>query len=416
MARETVFLVIEIVVRLIAYGFYSLEGATNFTVRSVIAFIPESVRKDLQHVIPPTGVEYAKEERWVPVVKNIKIQANNLLYPVLALGIIFVSPTLTGFASMAGFARHMYWGYLEGNGVDTKERRANSAKSFEKICQALIFITGIIVFVPGAAARLDTMYYAFAAIIDHALDNTNGALATGIGWLSGVVAFGTILILCLRFWPKDKAKDPWGREIEKAHAPGSRFLISWTLVLATLFCLGMFGVGLVKEPIANATEATMQVMIKNGTLSKYLTPRLEQTKANAVRLTLPNLPDATYFSGCVMKVERREPSDVKYVEIAKLPTGFEKWNDDKVDVGKEYVYRVIADCSKNLAVIAGGLDARIVGAERMITIAESTKPAPAKPTVVPAAPATTVAGCTNGDCGMNPGLNAYCARHPDICR
>jgi hypothetical protein len=346
--------------------------------------------------------------------------ASVIFLPYWAVFLSFKLAELWGWGMLSIYEYRSAQFIKKGRLQDAEEMNERAASFRKRSHYAYVTLTAVLlgvaiitIIVPGAAARIDTMYYTLVAVLNHALDNIIGALATGIGWLSGVVAFGGLLIACLWLWPQSKTRDPrTGIDVKKTHAPSMRWLISSALALATLFCLGMFGVGIVKKPITDAAEATMQGMIKSGALSKFLVPRLAQTQANAVRVTLPalSLPDAKRFEKCVMTVERREPSDVTYAKLADLPAGFASWDDTTAVVGKEYVYRVTADCSKNPEVIAEGLDARIVGAEKGIMVAEPKKPA--KPT----APATSVAGCTNGTCGRTRELSELCRRYPESCK
>lgn len=382
MALEVLFLTVGIIVRLAAFGVYSTEGSMNLFTKLAVSLITNG-KQGLKDVFGPGGVVIAEEEKWMPVVRQARRRVNNLAFPILALGIILVSPALTGFALIAGFARNLFWGYLEGNGIDTTTRRQRSALAFEMLCYVLLGAAALTVFIPGAGARVDVLWVTFGNLLIGALNATIDAITNGMGWLVGILlSAGAVYAL----WSKNP----------DAPLRRTRKFVAIPVTIILLFCAGGFIWTLIGNGVQNAAA-------KAGvSLAQEFIPEVKATTTPGVKVSWPNWKDADGY-----RVERRELHEAAFSNLKDLASGATAWEDTTVERGKTYFYRIVVASSKGTG---------FTSSEKQVTVPkEPEKKEPAKAAGTAKAPVAQ-SPCASGSCGRSPELSELCLRYPDACK
>lgn len=261
----------------------------------------------------------------------------------------------------------------------------------------------------GAGDAIDALWLTFGDLVRNVVLGGKNAMTSGMTWLASCILAGLVVAGMLAFWPS--YYDEWNRK--RYHASGTHWVGTSAFALIALVSMCLFIWSQVGETVTDKANS-----VKSG-LWKGFVPTVRATETESkpgAHVSWQVVPAATGY-----KIERRELREATYGTIkdakGEVDLQFDKgttaYQDDTVKREKTYFYRVVA-------IGGNGTGMDLVSDERSVAIPkepEFKKLALEKPTVA-VAPATTVAGCTNGDCGTNPGLNAYCARHPKIegCR
>ncbi|MDQ7815326.1 MAG: hypothetical protein RDU25_06020 [Patescibacteria group bacterium] len=446
MALAIVFRAWQLAVKLAAWTADAVEAGPNgvinlskLGIRLIAALFTRNWSK-VEEIFKPTdsttqAVSYVNQEAWEKNRQRAVYETVATLVFVYSLCLLV--PTWSWFLAavviqtLTSAARYvMKWAYNtetffyqeNKNRVrlfiaSTKER---SLYLYYALVAALALMTSIVTLVPGADERFQALREAFALLLNNSTDAMTGSILTGMAYLVGIVLTSIVLYV---LWPRRSGEqvvhDENGTAItfpaSEPAFPRMRKLIAAPFALILLACVAGFVWVLVQGSVVEASASV---------LSKFI-PIASATATPGVRLHWPSVPGANGYV-----IERRELHEPAYSTLNEngsvegvwtpgtpsAPRVFVKGTteyEDKANVvrGSKYFYRIIA-----LGAGAGGRD--VVSTETSVLIPAVAAPVPAPtpkpPTTGGSKPATTCSGSCLGK--GNPGLTAFCQRHPEDCR
>lgn len=323
--------------------------------------------------------------------------------------------------------------------------RERGMYAYYGILSLLSLTTVAVMFVPGAEEQVDSLLEAIVLLFNGSLFGASRAIIAGLAWLVAVVLSGAVVLFA---WPSaaktvtyeyadgttfDECVEPRFPRLRKALA------VPFGIILAG--SLAGFLWTMVEGPVVEASANVMSNFIPVVSLANL--PGTQPTDPPATIVSWPSVPGAMGY-----RLERRELQEPNYsallengspegvwtvVAAGSAPTyrkfakGTTQYVDRaKVERGKKYFYRVIALQVGSGTFTSGvvppapsgmvaSASADVVSKETSVVIpVEPPKPAASTKPPQPQPPAS-VASCGGPACG-NPGLAAYCARHPEVCK
>ncbi|MFH1620528.1 MAG: hypothetical protein ABIB04_00395 [Patescibacteria group bacterium] len=385
MAREVLFLIIQIAARLATLGVDMAEGTSNLLLNLVVKLLTVGTQ-GLKDVFGAGGVNIADQERFVPAIRRAKLKINSLLLPVLAMGLLMPYFVVLFALILAGMVSSLNWGKLESVDIDTKSRRQRSALAFEFLSYLLLLPALALTAIPALQAKMNTGYGQFEIwLVDSAKPERIFLLFLAVA--AGAAAYS------------------WA-------ALGSRFMRILAGV-AAIVCLGSFGDliwSFVSDDATNIAKAAT-----NGVLMEF-TPTCTATK-DGVAIKWPEYPGNKGYQ--IMRRELHDTGFKPLTDSSGAPFTFDRdakqWEDTTPERGKTYFYRVVA-----LGASHDG--SNLTSEERRVEV--RLPDPPSKPAVTATSPRTTYAnrgqpaqpsGCVGTSCGVNPALAELCRRYPASC-
>ena len=389
MAREVLFMVVDLVAHMAKLGVDFAEGSSNAIVSIAKTLITAGLRG-----LANVDINLADQEMFKPAIKRAKARINSALLPVLAIGVLMPFPSVLVLTTLAGIFSYLSFENAENNGIDTLSWRQRAARSLVYAGYALLVLLALVVFFPPLQVKFDALVIQIGALLGGIVDVAIGAIkwVLGIGvkkfvgfpWyaaLCGALFTGFVGWMC---WPDEDATGAPRRARQLLAAP---FILMMFLAIGSL-CITIFSWG--KADTFNLKEGT--------SLSKMVAPQANIVDGK-VRLTYPEIPKAAKG----YRYERRAVGETNWTAFNALANGVTHYDDATVVAGTTYAYRVAA-------VYASGETE--LSQEVLVKVPDkSVAPPPTSTT-----PPVVVRNCPNGNCSGNPGLDAYCARHPDVCK
>jgi|GEM_PF-2540095 len=392
MARQVLFVVIDLVAHMAKLGVDFGEGLSNTVVNIAKTLITAGL-KGLANV----DINLADQELFKPAVKRAKARVDAAILPVLALGVLMPFPAVLCLTLVAGTFTYLAYENAENCGIDTLTWRQRAARSLVYVGYALLAVLALVVFFPPLQAQFDNLVLALGALIGGILETAKDAIywILGIGnkkfvgfpWyaaLCGALFTGFVAWMC---WPDEDAEGVARRARQLLAAP---FLLLMFLAIGSL-TLTIFTWG--KADTFNLKEGT--------SLSKMVAPQASIVDGK-VRLTHPEIPKAAKG----YRYERRAVGETIWKALNTLANGVTHYDDATVVAGTTYAYRVAAVYASGETEMSQEVLVKVPDKIPDTSVASSSS-SMTRPAVV--------RNCPNGNCVGNPGLAAYCARHPDVC-
>jgi hypothetical protein len=392
MAREVLFVVIDLVAHLAKLGVDFAEGTSNAVVSIAKTLITAGL-KGLANV----DINLADQELFKPAVKRAKARVNAAILPVLALGVLMPFPAVLCLTLVAGTFTYLAYENAENCGIDTLTWRQLAARSLVYVGYALLAVLALVVFFPPLQAQFDNLVLAVGALIGGILETAKDAIywILGIGnkkfvgfpWyaaLCGALFTGFVAWMC---WPDEDAEGAKRRARQLLAAP---FILLMFLAIGSL-TLTIFTWG----------KADTFSLKEGASLSKMVAPQAYIVDGK-VRLTHPEIPKAAKG----YRYERRAVGETIWKALNPLANGVTHYDDATVVAGTTYAYRVAAVYASGETEMSQEVLVKVPDKIPDTSVASSSS-SMTRPAVV--------RNCPNGNCVGNPGLDAYCARHPDVC-
>jgi hypothetical protein len=388
MAREVLFVVLDLVAHLAKLGVDFAEGTSNAVVSIAKTLITAGL-KGLANV----DINLADQELFKPAVKRAKARVNAAILPVLALGVLMPFPAVLCLTLVAGTFTYLAYENAENCGIDTLTWRQLAARSLVYVGYALLAVLALVVFFPPLQAQFDNLVLAVGALIGGILETAKDAIywILGIGnkkfvgfpWyaaLCGALFTGFVAWMC---WPDEDAEGAKRRARQLLAAP---FILLMFLAIGSL-TLTIFTWG----------KADTFSLKEGASLSKMVAPQAYIVDGK-VRLTYPEIPKAAKG----YRYERRAVGETNWTVFNTLANGVTHYDDATVVAGTTYAYRVAAVYASGETELSQEVLVKVPDKSVASSSSSMTHPA-------------VVRNCPNGNCVGNPGLDAYCARHPDVC-
>jgi len=389
MARELLFMVIDLLAHMAKLGVDFAESSGNAVV-SIAKTLISGGLKGLANV----DINLADQELFKPAVKRAKARINAAILPVLALGVLMPFPAVLGLTVLAGTFAYLSFENAENCGIDTLTWRQRAARSLVYVGYVLLAVLALVVFFPPLQAAFDGLVLAVGALIGGILETAKDAIywILGIGnkkfvgfpWyaaLCGALFTGFIAWMC---WPDEDAEGAKRRARQLLAAP---FILMMFLAIGSL-CITIF----------SWNRADSFSLKEGASLSKMRAPQANIVDSAKVRLTYPEIPKAARG----YRYERRAVGETNWTAFNALANGVTHYDDATVIAGTTYAYRLAALYATGETELSE---------EVLVRVPDKSPPPPPPPTTT-----VVVRNCPNGNCTGNPGLAAYCARHPDVCK
>lgn len=396
MAREILFVTLDLVAHMAKLGVDFAEGSSNLVV-SVAKTLLTAGLKGLAGV----DINLANQELFKPAVKRAKTRINGALLPVLALGVLAPFPSVLVLTTLAGTYVYLSYENAENTGIDTLTWRQRAARTLVYLGYVVLVVLALVVFFPPLQAKFDGLLLAVGALIGGILQTAIDAIYwvlgikghkfTGFPWYAALGGLLFTGIVAWAIWPNEDHEGAM-RRVRQALAAPFIIMMFWALgsLTVTIFSWG--------------TADT--VGIDHGaSLSKMKEPSAVLVAGPAVQLTYPEIPRAS--GGYVY--QRRVITDRAWTSLGTVADGVVHFNDTSVVPGTTYAYRVAAtfrtgqdEFSREVLVsipsAGGGTGGSGGGGSGGSGGGSGTRTA-----------------CNGPNCG-NPGLDAMCRKYPSACQ
>ncbi len=449
MALTIVFRAWQLAVKLAAWTADAVEAGPNgvinlskLGIRLIAALFTKNWAK-VEEIFKPAdsttqAVSYVNQEQWernrrravfTTVAGLVFIYSLCLLVPTWSwfIAAVVIQLLTTAARYVMSWTYATEWSFYQENRnrlrhfiATTKER---SAYAYYIVVAVLAAMTTVVILVPGADERFQALREALALLLNNSTDAATGSILMGMAYLVGIV-LTSIVIFAL--WPRRRGEqvvhDENGTAItfpaSEPAFPRMRKLVAAPFAIILLACVAGFVWTLVQGTVMEASASM---------LSRFI-PTASATASPGVHLGWPSVPGATGYV-----IERRELHEPAYSTLNENGTAEGAWiagapsaprvfvkgtteYEDKANVvrGSKYFYRIIA-----LGAGAGGRDVISTETSVVVPAAAPTPPTPTRPATGGGTPHRIRTACSTGDCDSsdpNPGLTAYCSRHPEDCR
>jgi hypothetical protein len=396
MARELLFVTLDLVAHMAKLGVDFAEGSSNLVV-SVAKTLLTAGLKGLAGV----DINLANQELFKPAVKRAKTRINGALLPVLALGVLAPFPSVLGLTMLAGTFVYLAYENAENTGIDTLTWRQRAARTLVYLGYVVLAVLALVVFFPPLQAQFDGLLLAVGSLIGGILQTAIDAIYwvlgikghkfTGFPWYAALGGLLFTAFVAWAIWPNEDHEGA-ARRVRQGLAAPFIVMMFWALGSLTLTIFTW-----------NTADT---VGIDHGvSLSKMKEPSAVLVSGPAVQLTYPEIPRAS--GGYVY--QRRVITDRTWTSLGTVADGVVHFNDTTVVPGTTYAYRVAAT-------FPTGQDE--FSREVLVTIPSAgggTGGSGGGGSGGSGGGSGTRTACSGPNCG-NPGLDAMCRRYPSACQ